>query len=248
MTVLISWIRNSLLVLFVFGIAVMGCMPTKILKKGEAAETQTEPTAGKVAIIKLEMPKATYAIGEAVPVTLTLKLGKFDLLLPKEVVEGRRGGGGGVVKTVDGEEVKPNKPLGGASATKTVYHGGEPLKCIPGMELTKNSEISTSLENLSEYYPLQPGRYSLQVMTTLTVYKEIITEKSLEVQEIEDTITSIKNDTRLPADAKQDAITSLQADLELYHSDEESQEKYLPVNSRRGSTTIESNIIEFTIE
>jgi len=242
--------RNWLLILLTVGVVIIGCAPSKLLPKKEKPETETTESAkSKVATLQIELPKTNYAVEEAIPVTLTLKLDKFDLLVPQDTVEGISAFSGLVLKTATGEEVKPDKPLGIAATPKTLYEKGEAVKCIPGVELKAHSEISATLENLLDYYSLtDAGRYSLQVMTDLKVYKEILVEKSPEVREIEETIASVRNAPNLPADAKQDAIASLQADLDLYKSDENAEKTFLPINSFRGDAKLQSNIVEFTIQ
>ncbi|MFQ6042370.1 MAG: hypothetical protein ACE5PV_16055 [Candidatus Poribacteria bacterium] len=240
--------RNWLLILLTAGVVIIGCAPSKLLSKRQKSATGTTESA-KVATLQIELSKTNYAIGEAIPVTLTLKLDKFDLLVPKDNIEGASAFSGLVLRTAMGEEVKPNKPFGVTSAPKTLYKKGEAVRCIPGVELKAHSEISATLEDLSDYYSLTtPGRYSMQVVTDLKVYKEILVEKSPEVREIEETIASIRSDPNLQAEAKQDAIASLQADLSLYKSDENAEKTFLPLNSFRGSAKLQSNIVEFTIQ
>ncbi|MBM3241554.1 hypothetical protein FJZ31_35180 [Candidatus Poribacteria bacterium] len=244
-------IKNWFLILLTAGVVIIGCAPSKFLpKKGKPeTETQAKSTESKVATLQLNLSKPNYAIGEAIPVTLTLKLDKFDLLVPQDAVEGPNAFYSLVLKTATGEEVRPGKALGIASAPKTLYEKGEAVQCIPGVELKASVEISATLEDLSDYYTLTtPGRYSLQVIKDLKVYKEILTEKSPEVREIEETIASLRSDPNLNADAKQGAIAALQADLQLYMSDATAEKKFLPLNSLRGSAKLESNIVEFTIQ
>jgi hypothetical protein len=243
--------RNWFWILLTVGVVIIGCAPSKFLPKKEkpGTEMQAKPTESKVATLQLNLSKTNYAIGEAIPVTLTLKLDKFDLLVPQDAVESPNAFYSLILKTATGEEVRPGKALGIASAPKTLYEKGEAVQCIPGVELKASSENSATLEDLSDYYDLTtPGRYSLQVIKDLKVYKEILTEKSPEVREIEETIASIRSDPNLPADAKQDAIASLQSDLSLYMSDANAEKKFLPLDSFRGSAKLESNVVEFTIQ
>jgi hypothetical protein len=243
--------RNWFWILLTVGVVIIGCAPSKFLPKKEKPETeiQAKSTESKVATLQLNLSKTNYAIGEAIPVTLALKLDKFDLLVPQDAVEGPNAFYSLVLKTATGEEVKPSKAIGIPSAPKTLYEKGETVQCIPGVELKASSEISATLEDLSDYYLLTtPGRYSLQVVKDLKVYKEILTEKSPEVREIEETIASIRDDPNLHADAKRDAIASLQSDLQLYMSDANAEKKFLPLNSFRGSAKLESNVVEFTIQ
>ncbi|HIE27126.1 TPA: hypothetical protein EYP66_07560 [Candidatus Poribacteria bacterium] len=240
--------RDWILILLTVGVFIIGCAPYKLLPKKEKPATETTESA-KVATLQLELSKTNYATGEAIPVTLKLKLGKFDLLVPQDNIEGASAFSGLVLKTATGEEVKPNKPFGVTSTPKTLYERGEAVQCIPGVELKAHSEISAVLEDLSDYYPLTTqGRYSMQVVTDLKVYKEILVEKSPQVRMIEEEIASIRSAPNLPADAKQDAIAALQADLSLYLSDEDAEKTYLPLNSFRGSAKLQSNIVEFTIQ
>ena len=244
-------IKNWFLILLTVGVVNIGCMPSQFLTKKEKPKTevQSESSEGKVATLQLNLSKTNYAIGEAIPVTLTLKSDKFDLLVPQDTVEGPYAFYSLILKTATGEEVKPNKALGIPAAPKTLYEKGETVQCIPGVELKAYSEIPATLEDLSDYYTLTtPGSYSLQVVKDLKVYKEVLTEKPPEMREIEETIASIRNDPNLPADAKQDAIASLQSDLQLYTSDENAEKKFLPLNSLRGIAKLQSNIVEFTIQ
>ena len=241
--------RNWLLTLLTVGVVVIGCAPSKFLPKKEKPGTEiTESTKSKVATLQIELPKTNYAVGESIPMTLTLKLDKFDLLVPQDAVEGASAFSGLVLKTATGEEVKAAKPLGIAAAPKNLYEKGEAVKCIPGVELNAHSEISATLENLLDYYSLTtPGRYSLQLVTDLKVYKEILVEKSPEAREIEEMIASLRSDPNLHVDAKRDAIASLQADLELCMSDADAEKTFLPLNSLRGSAKLQSNIVEITL-
>jgi hypothetical protein len=242
--------RNWLLLLLIAGVVIIGCAPSKLLQQQEKTNTDTtESDKGKVATLQIELAKTNYAIGEAISVTLTWKLDKFDLLVPQDNIEGASAFSGLVLKTAMGEEVKPNRPFGIKSTAKNLYEKGEAVPCIPGVELKAHSEISATLEDLSNYYSLAiPGSYSMQVVTNLKVYKEILVEKSPQVRMIEEEIASIRSAPNLPADAKQDAIASLQADLSLYMSDEDAGKTFLPLNSLRGSAKIQSNIVEFTIQ
>jgi hypothetical protein len=240
--------RNWLLILLLAGVVIIGCAPSKLLPKKEKLATETTEPA-KVATLQIGLAKTNYAMGEAIPVMLKLKLDKFDLRVPQDNIEGASAFSGLVLRTATGEEVKPDRSIGIATAPKTLYEKGEAVQCIPGVELKAHSEISATLEDLLDYYSLTtPGRYSMQVVTDLKVYKEMLVEKSPQVRMIEEEIAGIRSAPNLPADAKQDAIAALQADLSLYLSDENGEKIFLPLNSFRGSAKLQSNIVEFTIQ
>jgi hypothetical protein len=241
--------KKWLFIMLILGVFIIGCAPSKFLPKTEKPATETTESKGKVATLQLELSETKYSVGEAIPVTLTLELDKFDLIVPRNAVEGPSAFSGLILKTAAGEEIKPGKPFGTDPAPKTLYDKGEAVNCIPGVELETRSKTSATLENLADYYSmLDQGRYSLQIVKELEVYKRILVEKSPEVREIEETIASIRNDPNLHAGAKQDAITALQADLSLYMSDEKAEKTFIPLNSLRGKAKLQSNIAEFIIQ
>jgi len=240
--------RNWLFILLVVGVVIVSCSPAKLLSKKQATET-AEAAEAKIATLQLELPQTEFSAGEAIPVKLTLELDKFDLIFPEETVEGSIAFSGLVLKTTSGGEVKPNKSFGVEAAPKTLYEKGAAVKGVPAIELEANSKISANLENLADYYSLtNPGRYSLQLVKELKVYKKTLIEKSPEVRELEEAIANVQNSPNLPADAKRDAVAALQSDLQLYMADENAARKFLTLDSFRGKTVLQSNIVEFTIQ
>ena len=107
----------------------------------------------------------------------------------------------------------------------------------------------------SRGYPIIPrdftsGVYTLQVLMSLKIYREFLEDQSLQIVEIEREIAEVQGSKKLPTDAKQEVTTRLREEIEYIQSQEKerSDRIYLPLDSYRGSTNLESNTINLNIE
>ena len=85
---------------------------------------------------------------------------------------------------------------------------------------------------------------------SLKIYREFLEDQSLQIVEIEREIAEVQGSKKLPTDAKQEVTTRLREEIEYIQSQEKerSDRIYLPLDSYRGSTNLESNIINLNIE
>jgi hypothetical protein len=90
----------------------------------------------------------------------------------------------------------------------------------------------------------------LQALMELKVYRESLADQSPQILELEREIASVQSNTKLPADAKQEAIARLKEEMEFIQSsvEEKSTDIYLPLNSFRGSAELQSNVVQLTIQ
>ena len=233
-------------------LCVIGCLGGKSEKAVEAALPPPEETTTPAVLAELHLatPKLAYAPDEAIPVEMTIRLGKFDLLVPYVTVEGRGAFTKLVVKDAEGGVVKPKYPIAMANKPKTLFSKNKAVQCIQGVDLKARMEKKAVLEDLKVHYKLAPGDYTLQVLMNLRVYRESLVDQPLQIVEVQRDIARIQANRKLPADAKQEAIDNLKRDIEMMESKREgtSGEIYLPIKASRGAAEIESNVLSLKIQ
>lgn len=246
--------RHRVFICFcVLGLGIIGCLPSTLEKTMEAGAPPTEPTAPPkpetIAELHLSVAKEVYPANEPIPLRLTVRAGKFDLLVPAVSVEAEGAFGGLIVTDAAGTEIAPTTPISSQGHTKNLLHDGKALDCIHGVELKSKEETVAALEDLRAHYNLSPGDYTLQVRTNLQVYRESLPDQSPMVVDIEKDILAIQR-SRHSAEAKQQAISHLREDIAtIQRNQEEVYDKiYLPLDSLRGSADLESNIVKLRVE
>jgi hypothetical protein len=234
------------LILSLFG---AGCLSKKSEQSVVAEATAETDEPATVAEIELSSAKSTYQKDEAIPLELTFRTGKFDLFVPSVVVTKQGAFTRLVVKDAKGRIVKPKYPISMASHPKILLRKGREVRSIPGIELKAQSEKKAVLEDLTKYYKLGAGDYTLHVPMTLKVYRESLADQSPQILELERDIARLQANAKLPADAKQEAIGFLREDIEAIREKqpETSDQVYLPLDTLRGSADLESNVISLTI-
>ena len=232
----------------------IGCLtkkPEKILETTKAANTsQFEETKPTVAELSLSLAQSNYQPTEPIQLNLNIETGKFDLLAPYVTTGGTGAFTKLVIKNERGEIVKPKYPITMANESKTLIWKGKEARCIRGIKLEAQTERQLSVENLRTYYDLIPGIYTLQVLMNLKIYRDFLEDQSPQIVEIKREIAEIQGSKKLPADAKQEVTTRLIEEIEYIQSQEteRSNRIYLPLDSYRGSTNLESNSISLNIE
>jgi len=216
----------------------------------EAAKPAEADAPPKLAELQLSASKEVYGADELIPVELQVQTGKFDLLVPYATMQGVGAFRKLVIKNEAGEVVVAKRPLALASRTKLLVKDGKEVRCIQGVELKAGSVNTAQLEDLRTYYNLPAGSYTLQSVMAFDVYKESLPDQSPQVLELQREIALVQANTKLPPDAKQEAVSRLQEELEFIQADNEENptDIYLPVDSLRGSAEVASNVIEVTVQ
>ena len=228
----------------------IGCLtkkPEKILETTKANTSQFEETKPTVAELSLSLAKSNY---QPIQLNLNIETGKFDLLAPYVTAGGTGAFTKLVIKNERGEIVKPKYPITMANESKTLIWKGKEARCIRGIKLEAQTERQVAVDNLRTYYDLTPGIYTLQVLMNLKIYRDFLEDQSPQIVEIKREIAEIQGSKKLPADAKQEVTTRLIEEIEYIQSQEteRSNRIYLPLDSYRGSTNLESNNISLNIE
>ena len=216
-------------------------------------EVEAPPTAPAkpptIAELHLSLAKEVYAANEPIPLRMSVRAGKFDLLVPAVSVAGEGAFGGLIVTDAAGNTIKPNSPILAVGHTKNLLHDGNALDCIHGVELKSGAETVATLEDLRAHYNLAPGEYMLQVFMGLKVYRESLPDQSPMVVDMEKDILAIQR-ARHSAEAKQQAISHLREEIAaIQREQEEVYDKiYLPLDSLRGAANLESDIASLRVE
>ncbi|MDE0297145.1 MAG: hypothetical protein OXN17_00760 [Candidatus Poribacteria bacterium] len=232
---------------------VIGCLPGTLEKAMDAETPPAAPTPPAkppaIAELQLSLQKGVYSADEPIPLQMSVRAGKFDLLVPAASVEGEGAFGGLIVTDASGKEVAQTSPISWAPHMKNLLHDGIGVDCIHGVELKSGSETVAALENVRSHFNLAPGDYTLQVFMNLKVYREFLPDQSPQVVDIQKDILAIQR-SRHSKEAKQQAIghlreeiATIQRELQVVYD-----KIYLPMNSLRGSTDLESNVVRVRIE
>tara|TARA_B100000470_G_scaffold212849_1_gene192859 strand:- start:473 stop:1216 length:744 start_codon:yes stop_codon:yes gene_type:complete len=237
----------------ILSFCIVGCLTEKsekILETAEANTPQVEEAKPIVAGLSLSLAKPNYQPTEPIHLNMTIKTGKFDLLAPYVTAGGTGAFTKLVVKNEAGETIKPKHPITMANESKTLIWKGKEARCIRGIKLGAKTECQVALDNLRTYYDFTSGIYTLQVLMSLKIYRDFLEDQSLQIVEIEREIAEVQGSKKLPTDAKQEVTTRLREEIEYIQSQEKerSDRIYLPLDSYRGSTNLESNIINLNIE
>ncbi len=213
--------------------------------KKQPVKSEKQAKSSKVATLNIETPEKNYTQGEAIPLKLTLKAGKFDLLMKEysaEMIVSRLS-----VKSEDGTEVKCQKNFL-APAAKPIKKNGKKVECQPGAFLEKGAEKSYSINNLLEYFPMtQPGFYKAQLNLKLQIYTDSVIQKPPKIRDVEEQIAEYKKSTRLSANKKQIAIAVLQEEIKTLEKEGVKSKMFVVLSSWRGNAEIQSNLIEIAI-
>ena len=235
----------------ILSLCIIGCLPGTLEK---AMEVEAPPTAPAkpptIAELHLSLAKEVYAANEPIPLRMSVRAGKFDLLVPAASVEGEGAFGGLIITDAAGKEVAWTSPISWAPHMKNLLHDGKALDCIHGVELKSGADTVAALEDLRAYFDLAPGEYMLQVFMGLKVYREYLPDQSPMVVDMEKDILAIQR-ARHSAEAKQQAISHLREEIAAIQREQEEEvydKIYLPLDSLRGAADLESNVASLRVE
>ena len=246
--------RYLTIFLLLFTTFIYGCLGSQ--QSGtQTAELETataEANASQgIASLELSTTKETYSAQEAIPLELTLQNGKFDLLVPISTVTSLRPFKQLTITDSKGEVIKANKTMPLGNTLKTLYKDGTSVRCIKGLDMKAESSQKASLDNLQTYYQLAAGTYTVKLTLELEVYKEFMHDQHPEIIELEREIMKYQNSTnpQFTPEVKKTAIEYTQGQIDIIKEKykDELQDIYLPLKSRRGKATLESNAISITI-
>ena len=198
--------------------------------------------------LHLSLGQAAYASGEDIRVHLIFQTGTFNLLVPQATIESEGLLSNLVVKGETGKVINPSLPIVYEINVKRLVRNGKKIDCIPGMELKARIAHNIVVEDVDVYYGLKPGSYTLQVSMDLEVYQETLALESLLIHDAERRITRVRAKSKIAAHTRRKHIAGLERSIEaLERQAEELGEIYLPLDSLRGSTTLESNVVTLEI-
>ena len=214
-------------------------------------ETPKEDESDAIATLELSTTKASYSAEETIPLELTFQNGKFDLLVPISSVSSLRAFKQLTVTDSNGEVIKAKKTMPLGNTLKTLYKDGKSVRSIKGIEVKAGASQKVSLDNLLTYYQLEPGTYTVKLTLELEVYKEFMQDQHAQIIELEREIMKYQNSTnpQFTPEAKKAAIDYTQDQIDIIREKykDELQDIYLPLKSRRGKATLESNTITLTL-
>ena len=218
----------------------MGCLAGQ-QPDVEVATSQTK--------LHLSIAKARYARGEAIPLKLSIQNGTFDLLVPFGDVATVGAFTQLRVTDVNGNIVKPKRPMNRASALKTLMQKDKVVQCIQGFELKAGAKQVVSLKDLQKYYRLPSGNYTVSVAIALEVYQKFLKEQHPQVIALEQEIRRIQKvkDAHVTAADKRQAIADIRRQIGVIEERHKG-DIYLPVKSLRGEALLSSNSVALTIE
>ena len=116
----------------ILSLCIIGCLPGTLEK---AMEVEAPPTAPAkpptIAELHLSLAKEVYAANEPIPLRMSVRAGKFDLLVPAVSVAGEGAFGGLIVTDAAGNTIKPNSPILAVGHTKNLLHDGTCARLYP---------------------------------------------------------------------------------------------------------------------
>ena len=233
----------------ILSLGIVGCLPGTLEKAVEVKVTPTAPAKPPaIAELHLSLAKGAYPADGPIPLRMTVRAGKFDLLMPAVSVEGEGAFGGLIITDAAGKAITPKSAISAKGHIKNLLHDGKAVDCIHGVDLKSGADTVAALEDLRAHYNLAPGDYTLQVFMNLQVYRESLQDQSPQVVEMEKDILAIQR-SRHSGEAKQEAISRLREDIAaIQREQEEVYDKiYLPLDSLRGSADLESNVVSLKI-
>ena len=218
--------------------------------------TQTTPVetveSEPLAVLQLSTSKTSYSAQEVVPLELSIQNGKFDLLVPMSTVLTHRAFNQLTVTDSNGTVVKIKRTLPPVNTLKTLYRDGTTARCVQGYDFKAGTTQTASLDNMQAYYQLPPGTYTVKATVLLEVYKESMGDQHPQEIELQREILDIQKNTspQFTPEAKKEAIGYTQDQIDFIREKykDELQNIYLPLKSRRGKASLESNTISITIE
>ena len=234
----------------ILSLCIIGCLPGTLEKAMEVEAPPMAPAKSPtIAELHLSLAKGAYPADEPIPLRMTVRAGKFDLLVPAASVEGEGAFGGLIVKDAAGKTIAPQSPISSRGHIKNLLHDGMALDCIHGVELKSGADTVAALEDLRAYFDLAPGDYTLQIRMNLKVYREFLPDQPPMVVDMEKDILAIQR-ARHSAEAKQQAISHLREEIAaIQREQEEVYDKiYLPLDSLRGAANLESDIASLRVE
>lgn len=237
----------------ILGIGIIGCLPGTLEKAidAEAPPAAPRPPAKppSIAELHLSLQKEVYSADEPIPLRMSVRAGKFDLLVPAVSVEEEGAFAGIIITDAAGKELTPTIPIPSEGHVKNLLQDGTALDCIHGVELKSGAESVAALDDLRAHFDLSPGDYTLQVFMDFKVYRDFLPDQSPMVVQIEKDILAIQR-SRHRAEAKQQAISNLRMEIAaLQREQDEVYDKiYLPLESLRGTARLESNVITLRVE
>ena len=234
----------------ILGLGIIGCLTGPLMKTVEVETASTEPAKPeRIAELHLSLEKGVYSADEPIPLRLSVRAGKFDLLVPAISVEEEGAFAGVVITDAAGKELTPTSPIPSEGHVKNLLHDGQALDCIHGVELKSRAETVAALEDLRAHFNFAPGDYTLQVRMNLRVYREFLRDQSPMVVLIEKDILEIQR-SRHRDEVKREAISHLRAEIAAIQREQEEvfDKIYLPLDSLRGKARLESNTVTLRVE
>lgn len=238
-----------MLMLTIIGCLTRGSAPTQTDKpQVTASEAPARAESRRIAVFTLETPKAIYQLSEAIPLTIILKSGEFDLLLSQASLTPERMATHLIIVSADGTPLELSKTIPEPRA-KMLEKDGQSVQGQPGIELKAGSEMSISIDNLLDYYPLtQPGAYKVELDMRLPIYRDSVTEKPESIRELEEEIKAFQNAPSLPENKKQQAIAVLKEEIQQLEAQGKQSQMFVVLSSMRGSAELQSNTITVTVK
>jgi hypothetical protein len=230
----------------------------QIVKPESESETKSEKVVqtvaeerpeDKIAKLTIQTPKNAYNLGEAIPLNLSLKVGDFDLKLPKFSVEDQTLLSKIEVKSEEGTIVPPLKTLV-EPRPQSQNLEGKIVRLKPGIEIKARNAVDVSTNNILKYYDLKkPGKYTFQCNVVLEVYREMIEEKPRRVRELEQEIAEIDRNAKIPAESKATAIQTLREEIQDALAEQKGpRQQFVVLDTYRGKAEIRSNVVEVTVK
>lgn len=247
--------KSLSIITFLSFICILGClggMQTETEIPDQETSTSENSATNALAILELSSSKPSYTLGESIPLELKIQNGKFDLLVPFSVVASANAFKQLSVTDSNGQVLRMAKPVAPSVPLKTLYKGGKSMRCVKGYDFKATQTQTISLENLSTHFQLNPGTYTIKVITVMEVYKETIQDQHPQIIDLEREIMNIQKNTsqQFTPEAKKEAISYTQDQIDFIREKykDQLQDIYLPIRSLRGKTSLESNTITLTIE
>ena len=243
------------IVSILFTTLIYGCLGSQ-----KTAPQSTEPETAmaetdasqRIATLELSTTEETYSAQAAIPLELTVQNGKFDLLVPISSVTSLRAFKQLTVIDSNGDVIKAKKTMPFGNTLKTLYKDGTSVRCIKGLDMKAETSQTASLDNLQTYYQLAAGTYTVKLTLVLEVYKEFMQDQHPDIIALEREIMQYQNSTnpQFTPEVKKTAIEYTQGQIDIIKEKykDELLDIYLPLKSRRGKATLESNVISITIE
>ena len=245
----------ALTVILVWSCYAIGCLTSPILVGPEKAPAEAPPVPpvpvkeSFVARLHVSSPQARYVAGESISIGVAIETGTFDLLVTQATVKSEGLLPALVVTDHNGTVVEPKNPMVYESEMKELVRDGKKVNCVKGTRLLAGTGRMIVIENLLEHYELTPGVYTLQVALDLNVYKETLTAESIPIHNAQQRIGRVQAKSRIAAHTREKHIAGLKSAVKaLEIQAKELDEIYLPLDSLRGVTTLNSNLITLEVQ